>query len=174
MHPCCAGSPRKDALPTVHTPRVFCRTCQTNQTLYLNLLSNYLPDDDDPSYEQLLAQLPEYKESLAIRYPLVCAGCSGNVEEQLKRSERLGRSNALGSWLHDGKGKGIDQKPLASDSERRTSTTSRREIWAWRARGFLWAGSIAMSFACSARGTQHFVTFRHLGESKSDRETSYV
>jgi len=148
-----SGSPRKDALPTVHTPRVFCRTCQTNQTLYLNLLSNYLPDEDDPNYDQLLAQLPEYKESLALRYPLVCADCSGNVEEQLKRSERLGRSNALGSWLRDNKGKGTNQTPLVTEPERRRPDRRRGGIWVWRARGCLWVASMAVSVACSARGT---------------------
>jgi hypothetical protein len=148
-----AGSPRKDALPTVHAPRVFCRTCQTNQTLYLNLLSNYLPDDDDPNYDQLLAQLPKYKDSLGIRYPLVCADCSGNVEDQLKRSERLGRSNTLSSWLRDGKGKGTNQKSLLAEPDRRRPAIRRRDIWVWRARGCLWAGSVVLSFACSARGT---------------------
>ena len=37
------ASPRKDRLPTMYGSTVFCHTCQTNQMLRNNLLSNYLP-----------------------------------------------------------------------------------------------------------------------------------
>jgi hypothetical protein len=38
-----AASPSKDRLPTMYGKGPFCHTCQTNQTLLVNLLSNYLP-----------------------------------------------------------------------------------------------------------------------------------
>jgi Ima1 N-terminal domain len=37
------ASPSKDRLPTVYSKGPFCHTCQTNQMLLVNLLSNYLP-----------------------------------------------------------------------------------------------------------------------------------
>ena len=40
------ASPRKDRLPSSYGSTLFCRTCQTNQMLIANLLSNYLPDPD--------------------------------------------------------------------------------------------------------------------------------
>lgn len=33
-----------DRLPTMYGPGPFCHSCQTNQMLIINLLSNYLPD----------------------------------------------------------------------------------------------------------------------------------
>lgn len=40
------ASPRKDRLPTMYSSTLFCHTCQTNQMLLANLLSNYLPPPD--------------------------------------------------------------------------------------------------------------------------------
>jgi hypothetical protein len=37
------ASPSKDRLPTLYGPGPFCHSCQTNQMLIVNLLSNYLP-----------------------------------------------------------------------------------------------------------------------------------
>lgn len=143
------GSPRKDKLPTMHAPRIFCRTCQTNQTLYLNLLSNYLPSEDDPNYESLYAQLPQYRASLDARYPLVCPDCATNVEDEIKKSERLGRTNALGSWLRDG-----PSRPRLASPERSTAI-SIREAWMWRLRGLLWAGTTTTSIVGSILGPQN-------------------
>ncbi|EKM61132.1 uncharacterized protein PHACADRAFT_190271 [Phanerochaete carnosa HHB-10118-sp] len=41
------ASPRKDRLPMSYGTPVFCHTCQTNQMLISNLLSNYLPSPDN-------------------------------------------------------------------------------------------------------------------------------
>ncbi len=40
------ASPRTDRLPTMYGKGVFCHTCQTNQMLLSNLLSNYIPPVD--------------------------------------------------------------------------------------------------------------------------------
>ncbi len=40
------ASPNKERLPTIYGKGPFCHTCQTNQMLLMNLLSNYLPDPD--------------------------------------------------------------------------------------------------------------------------------
>lgn len=132
---------------------MFCRTCLTNQTLYVNLLSNYLPSEDDPNYESLLAQLPQYKASLDARYPLVCPNCSGNVEDQIKTSERLGRSLALGSWLREAR----PSAPIPCSPDRRVSIQS-REAWAWRFRGCLWASTLTLSVVCAVIGSSFDLT----------------
>lgn len=40
------ASPRKDRFLPTYGPVIFCHTCQTNQMLISNLLSNYLPPPD--------------------------------------------------------------------------------------------------------------------------------
>lgn len=37
------GLPRQDVIPTSYGSGPFCHSCQTNQMLIINLLSNYLP-----------------------------------------------------------------------------------------------------------------------------------
>lgn len=140
------ASPRKDKIPTLHSQRVFCRTCQTNQTLHLNLLSNYLPPEDDPNYQTLLAQLPQYQASLDVRYPLVCSDCAGNVDDEIKKSERLGRSAALGSWLQAG----TSRRSLSP--ERLPVFVEGKELWAWRTRGLLWLGTLLSSIVGTSYG----------------------
>lgn len=40
------ASPRKDRFLSSYGNNIFCHTCQTNQMLLTNLLSNYLPSPD--------------------------------------------------------------------------------------------------------------------------------
>ena len=40
------ASPSKDRLPTMYGSGPFCHSCQTNQMLIVNLLSNYLPSQE--------------------------------------------------------------------------------------------------------------------------------
>ena len=40
------ASPSKDRLPTMYGSGPFCHSCQTNQMLIVNLLSNYLPPQE--------------------------------------------------------------------------------------------------------------------------------
>ncbi|CAE6414323.1 unnamed protein product [Rhizoctonia solani] len=93
------ASPSKNRLPSSFSTNVFCHTCQTNQTLTMNLLSNYLPASSDPSYSQRLAEYPAYKESLYSRYPPVCANCQPAVDEQIRQKDSMAKSAALGGWL---------------------------------------------------------------------------
>lgn len=43
---CLIASPSKHRLPTTYGKGPFCHTCLTNQTLLMNMLSNYLPSSD--------------------------------------------------------------------------------------------------------------------------------
>lgn len=74
---------------------VFCSTCLKNQQLYTYNLSQFLPDPDDPDYEQLEAQLPEYKIGLEQRYPQCCARCEPKVRAQLHQATYNARSDHL-------------------------------------------------------------------------------
>ncbi|KAF9029251.1 hypothetical protein BDZ89DRAFT_986161 [Hymenopellis radicata] len=138
------GSPSKERLPTMYGKGPFCHTCQTNQMLLVNLLSNYLPDPNSPEYERREAMLPEYRESLHVRYPPVCNSCLPAVEEEILDKEKMARTNALGSWLKETKGK--------ERTRRVSGPTKAKEklpvkLLLWRIRGCLWAITFIVAIA---------------------------
>ncbi|EIW64180.1 uncharacterized protein TRAVEDRAFT_68039 [Trametes versicolor FP-101664 SS1] len=134
------ASPRKDRFLSAYGNTVFCHTCQTNQMLITNLLSNYLPTPDDPEYEARLESLPEYRQSVEIRYPPICANCLPAVEDEIRKRDHMARVRALGGALKTTRG---------TDSRRRSSATQKerdkleRELRAWKVRGCFWVGSLA-------------------------------
>ncbi|KAH7912996.1 Ima1 N-terminal domain-containing protein [Hygrophoropsis aurantiaca] len=136
------ASPSKDRLPSSYGRGQFCHTCQTNQMLLINLLSNYLPPPHHPDYAKRLEMLPQYRDSLHTRYPPVCAECLPAVEEEIKQKDHMARTQALGGWLQESKGK---------ERRRQVSGTGRERdgleahITAWRIRGFLWVTTLAMT-----------------------------
>jgi len=113
---------------------LFCHTCQTNQMLLSNLLSNYLPPPADPEYNQRLAVLPEYRESIETRYPPVCANCLPAVEEEIRRRDHVARTSALGGFLKESKGQARQRKISANQSKEKLD----RSLVIWRVRGILW------------------------------------
>jgi Ima1 N-terminal domain len=134
---------------SAYNKSLFCRTCQTNQTLYINLLSNYLPDEKDPTYQSLLSQLPDYQTSLDARYPPVCADCIGGVEEEIRKSERRARADALGGWLRDGQ---QYSSPKRTDRTPPPRTESSKDIFVWWIRGSLWVLNLVVSIGLSSLG----------------------
>ncbi|KAN0060224.1 hypothetical protein ACQY0O_007553 [Thecaphora frezii] len=82
-----------------HDQRLFCHTCQTNQTLQVNLLSDYLPDEADPEYPEKLRALPAYRASIAARYPSVCEACAPAVQSRIEERDQMARSWTLAQWL---------------------------------------------------------------------------
>ncbi|EIW86867.1 hypothetical protein CONPUDRAFT_161500 [Coniophora puteana RWD-64-598 SS2] len=135
------ASASKNHLPSVYgtTRTSFCHTCQTNQMLIVNLLSNYLPSPQHPDYARRLEMLPAYKESLHIRYPPVCEDCAPSVEAEIQQKDHMARTRALGGWLRQTRGK---------DKQRQVSSAAREKdkLWshllAWRIRGALWAATL--------------------------------
>ncbi|OBZ79704.1 hypothetical protein A0H81_00999 [Grifola frondosa] len=133
------ASPRKDRLPPTYESGLFCHTCQTNQMLLTNLLSNYLPPPDDPEYMRRVQMLPEYQRSVETRYPPVCAECLPTVEDEIRKRDHMARTRALGRILGESRG---------SVRRRRVPTTQQqkdkldKELTMWRARGYLWFGSL--------------------------------
>ncbi|KAF8601034.1 hypothetical protein BDV93DRAFT_608400 [Ceratobasidium sp. AG-I] len=135
------ASPNRNRLPSAFPANVFCHTCQTNQTLIINMLSNYLPPSSDPSYARLLAELPVYKDSLYARYPPVCARCQPAVDEQIGQKDVMARSSALGGWLEAtrrNKSPGVNVGEATS-----VIAPARTQVVAWNIRGALWIGMTA-------------------------------
>lgn len=144
------ASPSKDRLPTTFSKSPFCHSCQTNQMLLVNMLSNYLPEPDAPEYENRVQTLPEYRESLYRRYPICCDSCATLVDSEIKSKDNMARSRALGQWLHQTKGKG-DQRRASSALKEREKLSS--ELLIWRIRGFLWLLSLAIAVVAYASAT---------------------
>ena len=95
-------------------------------------------------YEKRLELLPEYRRSIEVRYPPVCANCMPTVVEEIREKDEIARVRALGSELRNTKG---------TDNRRRTSLTRKerdkleRELRLWRIRGCLWAASAVCAIA---------------------------
>ncbi|KAJ7783615.1 Ima1 N-terminal domain-containing protein [Mycena maculata] len=152
------GAPRKDRLPTMYGPGVFCHTCQTNQMLLVNLLANYLPPPGSPESEQRMQTLDEYRESLHLRYPPVCDSCRPAVEEEIRRKDAMARTQALGGWLNQTKGKAKQRQASLSGQEAAKLSTE----MLWRIRGCLWATTILISAYGNLGGVLGFRPFRSL------------
>lgn len=153
------ASPSKDRLPSTYARAPFCHTCQTNQTLLVNLLSNYLPPPQasflaarpfvttstsslllqHPDYPMRLEQLPMYRESLHIRYPPVCANCLPAVEDQIEQKNHMARTKALAGWLKQSKGK--ERQRLLSGPGNGTERLQ-FQLAIWRVRGALWCTTL--------------------------------
>lgn len=125
----------------------FCHTCQTNQTLLVNLLSNYLPAPDDPSYKSRVAALSTYTASLQLRYPPVCAECRPAVEEEIARKDEMARTRALGGALK------VSNR-YSPTSARFSSTHSKatKNLISWKTRGFLWVMNLAVVIGVDLAG----------------------
>ncbi|KAL0951432.1 hypothetical protein HGRIS_008125 [Hohenbuehelia grisea] len=127
------ASPSKNRLPTVYGKGPFCHNCQTNQTLLVNLLANYLPPTESPEYAKRVAQLPEYRASLDARYPPVCDACAPAVEDEIKEKDSMARLKALSGWLKQSKGK--EQHRRVSGPKEREQVV--HELFWWKSRGAL-------------------------------------
>jgi hypothetical protein len=108
-----------------------------------------IASSQDPEYARRLELLPEYKESLHLRYPPVCDACLPAVEEEIRKKDHMARTKALGGWLQESKGK---------EKQRRTSDTPKGkerfdlEIIGWKLRGILWAMTFALALVVNSIG----------------------
>ncbi|KAJ1817529.1 hypothetical protein LPJ60_004789 [Coemansia sp. RSA 2675] len=80
--------------------QVFCSTCQRNQELVCQILSAYLPDEDDPEYSYRVQNAEDYARSLQRRYPLVCRACQSKVDDKLQQQAQWIYRRELASALH--------------------------------------------------------------------------
>nr|XP_018259669.1 uncharacterized protein I303_07737 [Kwoniella dejecticola CBS 10117]OBR81827.1 hypothetical protein I303_07737 [Kwoniella dejecticola CBS 10117] len=135
------ATPSSSHLPSSSssTKSPFCHSCLANQTLIMNMLANYLPDDDDFSYPSLYSELPNYLVKLQYRYPPVCRNCQPAVDEALRKSDHRAQVQAWTSALDRG---ARTAGPSASGS---SSGVSRADIVIWRLRGLLWWVGLGLS-----------------------------
>ncbi|KAG8885009.1 hypothetical protein FRB97_002516 [Tulasnella sp. 331] len=154
------ASPSKNSFPLLSSTNPFCHTCRTNQTLQMNLLSNYLPASNDPMYQQLLDNMDAYKSSLDVRYPPICSNCLPAVEKDIQKKDQMARSTALGGWLrHTKQRSALPERARTVSSEIRTdaypqrrATTASAPWWKmliWRTQGILWISIVLASVLVS-------------------------
>ncbi|KAJ2463071.1 hypothetical protein GGI02_005319, partial [Coemansia sp. RSA 2322] len=91
--------PRRQRVGGVAREQVFCTTCQRNQELVCQILSAYLPDEEDPEYTQRVRHAEDYARSLRRRYPLVCRACQAKVDDRLQRQAQWMCRRELASAL---------------------------------------------------------------------------
>jgi hypothetical protein len=103
----------------------------------------------NPEYDRRIATLPEYRESLHVRYPPVCENCLPLVEEELRKKNEMARTKALGGWLQESRGK--DRQRKVSGFEK-ASEKAGMEIIAWRLRGGLWVASLVAAISGNLAG----------------------
>ena len=132
----------------------FCRTCERNQALIINLLANYLPEDgsQNAAFESsLMDSLPDYRQELERRYPPLCEACADIATERVQDADRDARRRMMAEWLgRHGPSKAVREQSKAdgTDSAARESLLTTR---IWRLRGALWttAQLSAITFAIS-------------------------
>lgn len=81
--------------------QTFCNTCLHNQRVYLETLSNYLPDDDHPRYKEFETALPKFKEDLAKRYPQICEACAPKAQSHINKADVYASSERIAKSLKD-------------------------------------------------------------------------
>lgn len=67
--------------------QTFCNTCLNNQRVYMETLSNYLPDEDHPEYQKFEDALPKFQEELEARWPQICRKCAGAAQSKINRAD---------------------------------------------------------------------------------------
>jgi hypothetical protein len=120
------AKPSSSHLPSTTVASPFCHICLTNQTLIMNMLANYLPAEDDPTYPSLYADLPNYLSGVHARYPPVCSNCQPAVDDALRKANHRANVDAWGSALRRG-------NEVAGPSQSRVAEMS--DVLLWRIRG---------------------------------------
>ncbi|BGP15151.1 hypothetical protein JCM10213_000724 [Rhodosporidiobolus nylandii] len=146
-----ASTSEKSLPPSFPTPQTtpFCRTCLSNQSLQLHLLASYPSssasdsggEDDDPSTPLDYPPLEEYRRSLDLRYPLVCAACAPAVAGVIKERDYKVKAQALGWRLRESERRREREERLGEKARKRAGRRWVLEGIAWRVRGAAWVGS---------------------------------
>jgi hypothetical protein len=82
------------------TSTIFCKTCLTNQSFYQRALADYLPDEDDPSYPELVEALDVFEKELELRYPRCCVQCAPKVQAQIQKANYTAKTDHLRRLMH--------------------------------------------------------------------------
>ncbi|GAA6004937.1 hypothetical protein JCM11491_002283 [Sporobolomyces phaffii] len=135
------ATPTRERVANASAPPPFCRQCLSNQSLQIHLLSSYPSYSSDESEsedegEGSFPPLPEYKDSLDRRYPLVCVNCKARVEGIVRERDYRVKTSILGGRLRE---TGVDARET-----RQSKLETRNWLVAgaiWRVRGTLWITS---------------------------------
>ncbi|KAK4189859.1 integral inner nuclear membrane protein ima1 [Podospora australis] len=74
---------------------IFCNTCLKNQHLLSASLAQYLPDPDDPDYEEAERNLDRFRKTQERLYPQICADCEPKVRQRLEHAAYTAKTDAL-------------------------------------------------------------------------------
>lgn len=107
--------------PPKEAPRqddgVFCNRCLTNQRIYTEAISNYLPDEDHPQYAEYEAKLPQAKAELEKNYPLICTKCASRAQHKIRQADYYGKTQQTAKMMQE------------TRSNRGGSPVGRRDDW---------------------------------------------
>lgn len=165
-----AGTAARDRLPTLFpstttTTRTtpFCRTCLSNQALQLHLLASYPLDETSSSSEDSARRnhngeidpyppLDEYRRSLDLRYPLVCAECAPAVESTIRERDYRVKAQALGWRLRETQRRKEAEEKRSDEARRRQGRDWIVQGLVWRLRGVAWASTHITTIASACSG----------------------
>ncbi|KAF9935765.1 hypothetical protein BGZ65_003020, partial [Modicella reniformis] len=103
---------RKGPVPNMnHDPSqndFFCDMCNGHQRVIYQLLSNYIPDEEDENYEAYYDNADNYRRQLEERYPLACARCLDKVQKKLTQQNYRIKSSLLNVTLSKSRGDRIN------------------------------------------------------------------
>ncbi|KAF9389463.1 hypothetical protein CPB97_011307 [Podila verticillata] len=88
---------------------VFCEKCNGHQRVVYQLLSNYIPGEDDDSYQDYYDNADTYRRQLEERYPLACSQCLDKVQRALSKQNYKFKSNILNTALSKSRGDRISR-----------------------------------------------------------------
>ncbi|KAG0049803.1 hypothetical protein BGZ83_005391 [Gryganskiella cystojenkinii] len=86
---------------------IFCETCKRHQRVVYQLLSNYIPDENDDNYQAYYDDADEYRRRVEERYPVACPDCSEKVQKILRNQNYRFKSSLLNSTLSKSRGDSI-------------------------------------------------------------------
>ncbi|KAK3344312.1 Ima1 N-terminal domain-containing protein [Lasiosphaeria hispida] len=86
--------------PSSPSNDIFCATCLKNQHLLNSALAQYLPDPDDPDYEEREKSFAKFRRRQETIHPQICADCEPRVRQQLKKAAYDAKADALRRLLN--------------------------------------------------------------------------
>ena len=62
-------------------------------------MSNYLPDEDHPQYQEYEDKLDQFKAEMEKKYPMVCKKCAPKVQHKIHRADYYGKSQQFAASM---------------------------------------------------------------------------
>ncbi|KAG0342042.1 hypothetical protein BG004_005777 [Podila humilis] len=88
---------------------IFCEKCNGHQRVVYQLLSNYIPGEDDDLYQDYYDNADNYRRQLEERYPLACSQCLDKVQRALSKQNYSFKTNILNTTLSKSRGDRISR-----------------------------------------------------------------